>query len=201
VSVVVVSGVFSRSVFSRSVFKGRVRTLRRSPQSMRRISTASAARGSPRRDGMKPQSVASWSWYSSSHVDLMLISRNRANSFGREAPHPSTMLNTTDSVEVTICVFRVPCSLRGNPAAARRTSSTSSWALFQTCNFRKSCTEEVFDAPPPVAPPYSRINAQITADWSLNTRLTTITDKLSPQDLDPPSMPPWPVFGFSLRMQ
>jgi hypothetical protein len=64
---------------------------------MRRISTASADRGAQIRNGNRPESVASWSWYSNSEVDLMLMSRKRANSFELVEPHPSTMLKAIDS--------------------------------------------------------------------------------------------------------
>src|SRR3981081_510063 len=79
----------------------------------------------------------------------MLISRKRANSFGRDAPQPSTMLNATDSAEVTICDFKVPRSLRGKLRTARRTLSTNLCALSHTTNRRKSCMATCSTSPPP----------------------------------------------------
>ena len=107
---------------------------------MRRISTVSAESGLQTRRDNRPQSVASWSWYSSSQVDLMLISKKRANSFELVEPHPSTMLNAIDSAALTIWDLRDPRSLLGNLRIPRRTPSTSSCALPQTSNRRKSCT-------------------------------------------------------------
>jgi len=116
-------------------------TLRRRPQSMRRISTASAQRGPPVRRSSKSQSVASWSWYSSSQVDLMLMSRKRANSFELVEPQPSTILKAIDSAALVICDLSEPRSLRGNVRIARRTPSTSPCALCHTNNRRKSCIQ------------------------------------------------------------
>ena len=114
--------------------------MRRSPHSMRRISTVSAVSGSHTGFGTAPQSTASWSWYSSSHADLMLISRKRAKSFAVLVPQPSTMLNAMDSAALTIWNLRDPRSLRGNLRTPRRTANTSSWALCHTSKRRKSCT-------------------------------------------------------------
>jgi hypothetical protein len=106
---------------------------------MRRISTVSAESGPPTWRGSRSQSVASWSWYSSSQVDLMLISRKRANSFELVEPHPSTMLKAIDSAALVIWDLSEPRSLRGNFRIPRRTPSTSPCALCHTNNRRKSC--------------------------------------------------------------
>src|ERR1700687_124739 len=91
----------------------------------------------------------------------MLISRKRANSFGRDAPHPSTMLNATDSAEVTICDFKVPRSLREKLRTARRTLSTNLCALSHTTNRRKSCMPTCSTNVPPTETSVSLQRTQI----------------------------------------
>lgn len=160
-------------------------TLRRRPQSMRRISTVSAERGPHTRLGSRPASVASWSWYSSSVVDLMLISRKRANSFELVEPHPSTMLKAIDSAALVIWDLSEPRSLRGNFRIPLRTPSTSPCALSQTSSRRKSCI-------PPFSPACGLTHRRflVTAPKSLPRRLLTTTDncrtnQLTTQNLHP----------------
>ena len=145
------------------------RTLRRSPHSMRRISTVSVVSGSHAALGKAPQSTASWSWYSSSHADFMLISRNRAKSFAVLDPQPSTILNAMDSAALTIWNLRDPRSLRGNFRMPLRTANTSSWALCHTSNRRKSCTTS---NSLPTRPTRSRFPAYLIESM----RLLTTTD-------------------------
>ncbi len=114
-------------------------TFLRRPQSMRRTSTVSVDSGLTIRADNRPESVVSWSWYSSSQEDLMLMSRKRANSFELVEPQPSTMLKAIDSAALIIWNLSDPRSLRGKPRTARLTPSTSSCALCHTNNRRKSC--------------------------------------------------------------
>ena len=116
------------------------RTLRRRPHSIRRISTVSVVSGFHAGFGIALQSTASWSWYSSSDADLMLMSRKRANSFALLDPQPSTMLDAIDSAALTIWNLSDPRSLLGNLRITLRTPSTSSWARCHTSKRRKSCT-------------------------------------------------------------
>jgi len=115
------------------------RTFLRRPHSMRRVSTVSADKGLTIRTGKRSESVVSWSWYSSSQADLMLMSRKRPNSLLLAEPQPSTMLKAIDSAALTIWNLSDPRSLRGNARTARLTLSTSSCARCHTSNFRKSC--------------------------------------------------------------
>ena len=145
----------------------------------------SADRGLQTWSDSRLQSVASWSWYSSSQVDLMLISRKRANSFELAEPHPSTILNAMDSAAFTIWVFRDPRSLRGNFRTARRTFNTCSCALCHTSSRRKSC---ILTFSPPTRPTHHPFPA--TPRQSFRARLLTTTDncptdQLSTQNLDP----------------
>lgn len=167
------------------------RTLRRRTHSMRRISTASAASGLPALPTNSSASTASCSWYSSSQVDLMLISRKRANSFDPDAPHPSTMLKAIDSAEDIIWVFSDPLSLRGNERAARRTPRASSCALRHTVSRRKSCIPtDSHNLESARTQSSTRTIESFPFHWS-STRglaLSTITDSLSTQHLDPLSV-------------
>jgi hypothetical protein len=164
------------------------RTLRRNPQSMRRISIASAASGLQLDPESRSESVASWNWYSSSQVDLMLISKKRANSFEPDAPHPSTMLKAIDSAADIIWVLREPVSPRGNDRAIRRTLNTSSCALRHTLSFLKSCTPERSDF---LDNPRPQSNAALVKSFPKKLpskgalALSTLTDTLATQDLDP----------------
>ena len=54
---------------------------------------------------------------------MILWSRKRANSLRLLAPHPSTMLSTTDSAARVVCDCKGPYPARGNPRVARRTST------------------------------------------------------------------------------
>lgn len=162
-----------------------LRTLRRRPQSIRRISMVSADKGLHTWRASKSQSVASWSWYSSSQVDLMLISRNRANSFDVAEPQPSTMLNTMDSAALSIWDLSDPRSFRGNPRTARRTFNTCAWALCHTNSRLKSCILRF-------CPPLRRTGRQIPAAAyqffparPLATTDYCRTNQLSTQNLDP----------------
>jgi hypothetical protein len=164
------------------------RTLRRSPQSIRRISIASAASGRELDPERRSESVASWSWYSSSQLDLMLISRKRANSFELEAPHPSTILNGIDSADDIIWILSEPLSPRGNERATRRTPNTNACALLHTLSFLKSCTQERSNCR---GNPRRQSPAALSKSFLRrfpSTRalaLSTTTDPLTTQDLDP----------------
>jgi hypothetical protein len=160
-------------------------TLRRRPQSMRRISTVSAERRPHSRLGSRPASVANWSWYSSSVVDLMLISRKRANSFELVEPHPSTMLRAIDSAALVICDLSEPRSLRGNFRIPLRTPRTSPWALSQTCSRRKSCMSPFS---PAVGPARRRFSANPRESLRRPPLITTNncpTNELTTQNLNP----------------
>ena len=161
-------------------------TLRRRPQSMRRISTVSAERGPHTRLGSRPASVASWSWYSSSVVDLMLISRKRANSFELVEPHPSTMLKAIDSAALVICDLSEPRSLRGNFRIPLRTPRTSPCALSQTCSRRKSCMSPFSPAVGPARRRFSANPRESLRRHPLTTTDNCNTDKLPTQNLHPP---------------
>lgn len=152
---------------------------------MRRISTVSAESGRSLRRGMRPQSAASWSWYSNSEVDLILMSRNRANSFELAAPHPSTMLKAIDSAALTICDLRDPRSLRGNPRIVRRTPRTSSWALCHTSNRRKSCIGTFCELPGQTRRPFSAPLPKSLPSPLLTTTDNCSTDQLITQNLHP----------------
>jgi hypothetical protein len=156
----------------------------------------SAQRGRPIRRGSRSQSVESWSWYSSSQVDLMLMSRKRANSFELLEPHPSTMLKATDSEALIIWALSDPRSLRGNVLIARRTLSTSSCALCHTNNRRKSCmpissrhpthTRHPFAAAPPKSfRPDLCGTTQIRPPHPLGTTDDCPTNQLTTQNLNP----------------
>ena len=171
---------------------GGSRTLRRRPQSMRRISIASAPSGRQLAADRRSASVASWSWYSSSPVDLMLISRKRANSFEVAAPHPSTMLKAIDSAADIICVLREPLSPRGNDRAARRTPNTNWCALLHTLSFLKSCTlgcSPLLRSKRPQSP--ANLSESFPQRWPSRQALalSTTTEPLATQDLDPLTRP------------
>ena len=178
------------------------RTLRRSTQSIRRISTASAARGLPFRSDKSSASTASSSWYSSSQVDLILISRNRANSLDPEAPHPSTILKTIDSPEEIICFFNEPLSVRGKERAARRTASASSCARRHTMSRRKSC---IPTASHKCQLARTQSGPRIIQSFLLlelatqGLALSTITDFLSTQNLDSAALRPNSPRHYSAR--
>ena len=159
-------------------------TLRRRPQSMRRISTVSAESGLQTRRDNKPLSVASWSWYSSSQVDLMLMSRKRANSFELAEPHPSTMLNATDSAALAIWAFSDPRSPRENPRIARRTFNTSSCDLCHTSNRRKSCTRALSPRPHQSRRPFFATPPKSLPHPLLTTTDNCPTNQLTTQYLD-----------------
>lgn len=164
------------------------RTLRRSTHNIRRISTVSAHSGRLVLAASMSASAANWSWYSSSHVDLMLISRKRANSFEPDDPHPSTMLNAIDSADDTICVLSDPRSPRGNERAARRTPRTSAWALLHTVSRRKSCTKTRSNL---LRSPQPQSNAAVSRSFPRRRPATralalfTTTDVLNTHYLDP----------------
>lgn len=162
------------------------RTLRRKTHNIRRICTASSDRVRVALAARSSASVASCSWYSSSQVDLMLISRKRANSLDPDAPHPSTMLNAIDSADEIIWVLREPRSPRGNDRAARRTPKAKSCALAHTVSRRKSCTP-TFSKLHPCGRPQS--SAELTQSFlrpsTQGLALSTITDSLTTQHLDP----------------
>jgi hypothetical protein len=160
-------------------------TFRRKAHSMRRISTVSAQSWRPACRGNRSQSVASWIWYSSSQVDLMLMSRKRANSFELVEPHPSTMLKATDSAALTIWDLSDPRSLRGNPLIARRTLSTSSCALCHTSSRRKSCTPAVSTQPRERCRPFPAPLPQSLPSPLLTTTNNCLTNQLTTQNLDP----------------
>lgn len=157
-----------------------LRTFRRRPQSMRRISTVSAERGLQAWTVSRSQSLASCSWYSSSQADLMLISRKRANSLGVAEPHPSTMLNAMDSAAPSVWDFSDPRSFRGNLRMARRTFNTCSCALCHTKSRRKSCilafcsqTREPHRQFPAVPPEFLRHRQLATTEYSRTHQLRT----------------------------
>ena len=152
---------------------------------MRRISTVSAERGLQTRRGSRPQSAASWSWYSNSEVDLMLMSRKRANSFELVAPHPSTMLKAIDSAALVICDLSEPRSLRGNLRIPRRTPSTSPWALSQTSSRRKSCMLPFSPSPREARRPFSATPPKSLPRNPLSTTAYCHTDQLRTQNLHP----------------
>ena len=152
---------------------------------MRRISTVSAERGPHTRLGSRPASVASWSWYSSSVVDLMLISRKRANSFELVEPHPSTMLKAIDSAALVICDFSEPRSLRGNCRVLRRTPSTRPCALSQTSSRRKSCMPLFSTAAQPTPRQFSAARRESLLRTQLKTTDNCPTSTLITQNLDP----------------
>ena len=160
-------------------------TLRRKPQSMRRISTASAERGAQTRGESRSASVVSWSWYSNSEADLMLMSRNRANSFELLAPHPSTMLKAIDSAALVIWDLSEPRSLRGNRRIARRTPSTSPCALCHTKSRRKSCTAGFCTDLHQSQRRFLTIAFKSFPDPPLKTIDNWRTDKLTTQNLHP----------------
>ena len=168
-------------------FRGVVglRTLRRRPQSMRRISMVSADRELHTWRGSKSQSVASWSWYSSSQVDLMLISRKRANSFGVAEPQPSTMLNTIDSAALSIWDLSDPRSVRGKPRTARRTFNTCACALCHTNSRRKSCIPTFWLVTGQTRRPFPGAPHQFFCARPLTTTDYSRTNQLSTQNLDP----------------
>ena len=172
---------------------GTFSTLRRRAQSMRRISIASAASGRPTVRANRSHSIASCSWYSISPVDLMLISRKRANSLELVEPQPSTMLHATDSAALTICDLSDPFSRRGKPFTARRTPSTSSWALCQTNNRRKSCMPLLLSNPRNVGRQIcanladSFLPLKTTDNWPTDQLTTPNLDTLS-RTLDSPSL-------------
>lgn len=180
---------------------GAWRTLRRRPQSIRRISTVSADRGRDTRRWSKPQSAASWSWYSNSEADLMLISRKRANSFELLDPHPSTMLKAIDSAAVVIWDLSDPRSLRGNFRTPRLTPSTSSCARLQTNSRRKSCMQPFSHQPskPPHRFPSHQHNS--SPSTPLTTTDNSPTDQLQTQNLHPLSQSPNSPPRISARMQ
>jgi hypothetical protein len=160
-------------------------TLRRRPQSMRRISTVSVERGSHTRLGSRPASVANWSWYSSSVVDLMLISRKRADSFELVEPHPSTMLKAIDSAALVIWDLSEPRSLRGNFRIPLRTPRTSPCALSQTSSRRKSCMREFSPAVRPVRRRFSPHPRESLRRHPLTTTDELTNSTLPTQDLHP----------------
>jgi hypothetical protein len=167
------------------------RTLRRNPHNILRISTASSPRGTPTLSFSKSASTASSIWYSSSHVDLMLMSRKRPNSFELEAPHPSTMLNTIDSADVTICFFSEPLSLRGKARTARRTPRARSCDLRQTFKPRKSCTSVVSRAQRTSRRPFPPRTIDlffVCSPAACEQALATTTDQLPTHYLDPLSI-------------
>ena len=179
----------------------RWRTLRRRPQSMRRISTVSAESGLQMERGSRPASIVSCSWYSSSQVDLMLISRKRANSFELADPHPSTMLKAIDSAALVICDLREPRSLRGNLRTARLTPSTSSCALCHTNSRRKSCIRS-FCAPRGQARRlFSATLPKPFRHPPLGTTNNCPTNQLTTQNLHPPCQTPNSALRYSGRMQ
>ena len=152
---------------------------------MRRISTVSAeSRLHSRRDNT-PQSVASCSWDSNSRVDLMLISRKRANSLGLRDPHPSTMLKAIDSPAFTIWDLSDPRSLRGKLRIPRRTLSASSCALLQTNNRRKSCMPTFSARPGETRRPFAAALSSSFPAPQLIATYNCLTDQLTTQDLDP----------------
>lgn len=162
-------------------------TLRRRPQSMRRTSTVWAVSDFPMSRGRDPQSAASWSWYSSSEVDLMLMSRKRAKSLELFDPHPSTILNATDSAALTIWNLSDPRSLRGNLRIARRTPSTSSWDFCHTRSRRKSCMLTTSFTYGPGRRPFP---ACLHESALTENHRRLITHQLTTQDLHPPSRTP-----------
>lgn len=166
------------------------RTFVRKPQSIRRISIVSAESGLQTRRDNRPQSVESWSWYSSSQEDLMLISRKRANSLELLAPHPSTMLKATDSAELDIWAFNDPPAPRGNPRIARRTSSTSACALCHTNSRRKFCTREFSPKHSQMHRPFSAPLRKSLPSPSLKTTDNCFTNQLTTLYLDPLSPTP-----------
>ena len=165
------------------------RTFRRSPHNIRLISIVWAPRGCQTLSVIKPQSRASWSWYSSSEVDLMLMSRNRANSFELAAPHPSTMLKAMDSAALVIWNLRDPFSLRGKIFTALRTPSTSSCDRLQTRSFRKSCIRPYSTLRRPLRRHFSSAAPKTVPCAALITTDDRGTDALTTQNLDPLSRP------------
>jgi hypothetical protein len=160
-------------------------TFFRRPQSIRRTSTVSADMGLPIGRESRLESVASWSWYSSSHADLMLISRKRANSFELVEPQPSTILKAIDSAALTIWNLSDPRSLRGNARTARLTLSTSSCARCHTSNRRKSCISAFSGDLRQIRRPFPA-----TARKSFPRRLLTTTDELATHQLTTQNLHP-----------
>jgi len=153
------------------------------------------------RRGSRPESPASWSWYSNSEVDLMLMSRKRANSFELAAPHPSTMLKAIDSAAVVIWDLSDPRSLRGNLRIPRRTASTSPCALSHTNRRLKSCISAFSTYSLQKRRPFPATVREPFRDRSLITTDNCPTDQPTTQNLHSLRRTPNHTRRYSARMQ